>query len=109
MKIDTVVSGIKNLVNNEWLRRTGKALLYALHVVVHPFDGFWDLKNEKLGTASAATIIVILVLMTRLLSLQFTSFQFMEVNWEKISIRRLEAMALCTVCTSSSSLPLVPS
>ena len=46
MKIDTVVSGIKNLVNNEWLRRTGKALLYALHVVVHPFDGFWDLKNE---------------------------------------------------------------
>jgi hypothetical protein len=86
MKIDTVVSGIKNLVNNEWLRRTGKALLYALHVVVHPFDGFWDLKNEKRGTASAATIIVILVLMTRLLSLQFTSFQFMEVNWEKINI-----------------------
>ena len=86
MKIDTVVSGIKNLVNNEWLRRTGKALLYALHVVVHPFDGFWDLKNEKRGTASAATIIVILVLMTRLFSLQFTSFQFIEVNWENVNI-----------------------
>ena len=33
-------------------------LRYALHVIVHPFDGFWDLKHEKRGNLASALIIL---------------------------------------------------
>ncbi len=37
-------------------------LLYAFHVIFHPFDGFWDLKHEKRGSIrSALTILIITV------------------------------------------------
>ncbi len=29
-------------------------VLYAFHVIFHPFDGFWDLKHEKRGSVRAA-------------------------------------------------------
>ena len=32
----------------------GKELLYGFHVMMHPFDGFWDLKHEKRGSVRAA-------------------------------------------------------
>ncbi len=38
-------------------------LLYAFHLIFHPFDGFWDLKHEKRGSLRAAlTILAITVL-----------------------------------------------
>ena len=36
----------------------GEELLYAFHLVFHPFDGFWDLKHEKRGSVRAATTIL---------------------------------------------------
>ena len=36
----------------------GKELLYAFHVIFHPFDGFWDLKHEKRGSVRAALTIL---------------------------------------------------
>ena len=33
-------------------------LLYVFHVVLHPFDGFWDLKHEKRGSVRAGTTIL---------------------------------------------------
>ena len=37
-------------------KRTFKeAALYGCHVIFHPFDGFWDLKHEKRGSARGAT------------------------------------------------------
>jgi len=36
----------------------GKELLYAFHVIFHPFDGFWDLKHEKRGSIRAAVTIL---------------------------------------------------
>ena len=33
-------------------------LIYAFHLVFHPFDGFWDLKHEKRGSVRAATTIL---------------------------------------------------
>ncbi len=33
-------------------------LLYAFHLVFHPFDGFWDLKHEKRGSIRAGTTIL---------------------------------------------------
>ena len=36
----------------------GEEMLYAFHLVFHPFDGFWDLKHEKRGSVRAATTIL---------------------------------------------------
>ena len=35
-------------------------LIFAFHLVFHPFDGFWDLKHEKRGSVRAATTILAL-------------------------------------------------
>lgn len=37
-------------------------LLYAFHVILHPFDGFWDLKHEKRGSARSAFVILIVTI-----------------------------------------------
>ena len=41
---------------------------YSRHVIFHPFDGFWDLKHERRGSVSAATVILVLVCLTYVLS-----------------------------------------
>ena len=33
-------------------------LMYAFHVIFHPFDGFWDMKHEKRGSLRAALTIL---------------------------------------------------
>ncbi len=33
-------------------------LLFAFHLMLHPFDGFWDLKHEKRGSVRAGTTIL---------------------------------------------------
>ncbi len=44
-------------------RTYGQELLYAFHVIFHPFDGFWDLKHEKRGSVRAgATYLVLTIL-----------------------------------------------
>ncbi len=37
-------------------------LLYAFHIMTHPFDGFWDLKHEKRGSIRSAFIILLLTI-----------------------------------------------
>lgn len=39
-------------------RTYGKELLYAFHIIFHPFDGFWDLKHEKRGSVRAGATIL---------------------------------------------------
>ncbi|MBR5252709.1 MAG: YIP1 family protein [Clostridia bacterium] len=34
-------------------------LLYTIHVIFHPFDGFWDLKHEKRGSVKSAFVILL--------------------------------------------------
>ena len=38
-------------------------LLYAFHLMLHPFDGFWDLKHEKRGSLRAALIYLALTVL----------------------------------------------
>ena len=33
-------------------------LLFVFHLILHPFDGFWDLKHEKRGSVRAGTTIL---------------------------------------------------
>jgi hypothetical protein len=50
-------------VNKETATAVGKRtyvqeLLFAFHLILHPFDGFWDLKHEKRGSVRAGTTIL---------------------------------------------------
>lgn len=55
-------------------------LRYAFHVIVRPFDGFWDLKHEKRGSLRAAMIILAAAVMTFLLGRRYTGFLFNRIN-----------------------------
>ncbi len=46
-------------------KRTFKEeLLYGFHVILHPFDGFWDLKHEKRGSMRAALVFILIAILT---------------------------------------------
>ena len=46
-------------------KRTFKEeLLYGFHVILHPFDGFWDLKHEKRGSVRAALVYILIAVLT---------------------------------------------
>ena len=38
-------------------------LIYAFHVIFHPFDGFWDLKHERRGSVKSATVILLITVL----------------------------------------------
>ena len=42
----------------------GKELLFGFHVIVHPFDGFWDLKKEKRGSLRASLVFLGITILT---------------------------------------------
>ena len=37
-------------------------VLYAFHIIFHPFDGFWDLKHEKRGSMKSALAILLITI-----------------------------------------------
>ena len=39
-------------------RTFGQELAYGFYVIVHPFDGFWDLKHEKRGSVRASVVFI---------------------------------------------------
>ena len=36
----------------------GEELAYGFYVILHPFDGFWDLKHEKRGSIRASAVFI---------------------------------------------------
>lgn len=73
-------------IESDKVRHLRKTLRYSLYVITHPLDGFWDLTHEKRGSVAAANIIIIMTFLTKIWKLQFTSFMFVEVNWETVNI-----------------------
>lgn len=55
-------------------RQMWDSLKYAFWVIVHPFDGFWDLKHERRGNVVSATIILALTAVTYVFTRQYTGF-----------------------------------
>ncbi len=66
--------------------RYRETLRYGLYVIFHPFDGFWDLIHETRGSLGAAHTFLILFLLTRVLKLMYTNFQFITAPIQYINI-----------------------
>ncbi|WP_029192650.1 Yip1 family protein [Paenibacillus harenae] len=47
---------------------------FPLHLIVHPFDGFWDMKYDGKGKVRVALFILALVVLTVILQNQFAGF-----------------------------------
>ena len=53
-----------------------KKIKFAFHILVHPFDGFWDMKREKKGDLRVSLGIFALMIVTQILAKQITAFLF---------------------------------
>ena len=56
------------------LSKFWKQFRYSFHILTHPFDGFYDIKHEKKGSAAISTLFVFLLIVTFILKRQFTGF-----------------------------------
>ena len=61
-------------------------LRYGTYVIFHPFDGFWDLSHEHRGSLAAAHTFLGLFLLTYVLRLMCTNFQFISAPLQYINI-----------------------
>ena len=61
-------------------------LRYGTYVIFHPFDGFWDLSHERRGSLAAAHTFLGLFLLTYVLRLMCTNFQFINAPLQYINI-----------------------
>lgn len=91
---------------SSWFSRFGKTLGYALYVIFHPFDGFWDLAREKRGSLAAAHVITFLLILIEIMRLTLTNFQFVSVykaglNVVTVILRILLPMFLWTTANWS--------
>lgn len=63
-----------------------KATKFAMHVITHPFDGYWDLAHEHKGSFAFAMVSLVLFLITRILKLLCTNFQFINAPTQYVNI-----------------------
>lgn len=47
---------------------------FPFHVILHPFDGFWDMKYENKGKLRVAAAIVLALILSVILQRQFAGF-----------------------------------
>ena len=80
------VKSIRAEKRKESWTRYRESLRYSLHVITHPFDGFWDLIHEKKGTLAAAHTFLFLFLAVRVMKLILTSFQFINAPIQHINV-----------------------
>jgi DNA-binding beta-propeller fold protein YncE len=68
-----------------WRRVVG-GLQYALHVVVNPVDGFWDLRYEERGNLPAAMIILLGAGLSLVFLKQYTGYLFNPRDVSQINV-----------------------
>ena len=59
---------------------------YGMYVMFHPFDGFWDLKREKRGSAVSALVIFGLFIFMYSMRVQYSGYLFLNGRSENINI-----------------------
>ena len=88
-------------------KRYFATLRYGTYVIFHPFDEFWDLSHEKRGSLAAANTFLGLFLLTYVLRLMLTNFQFISAPVQYINIYEQCASLLLpflVLCISNWSL-----
>lgn len=85
-RLESNAAAAKSSGRKAWWQRYVSSLRYSLHVITHPFDGFWDLVHEKRGTLAAAHTFLVLFLFTRVIKLLCTSFQFIMAPIQYINV-----------------------
>ncbi len=85
-KVKNPAAGLRGVMESPQMKHFLKTLRYSLYVITHPLDGFWDLTHEKRGSVAAANVMIVLTVLIRIWKLQFTSFVFMDVNWETVNV-----------------------
>lgn len=63
-----------------------QSLKYAFYLIFHPFNGFWDLKNERRGRIESAVIIFVTLMVTYILKRQISGFLFNYNDLTKLNI-----------------------
>ena len=86
MKADRLLVEAKDARRGFDWKRYGETLRYGFYVIFHPFDGFWDLVHEKRGSLAAAHTFLALFLITYVLRLMCTNFQFILAPIQYINI-----------------------
>lgn len=76
--------GKKAMVHSK--RAAIRGVAYAGHVMLHPFDGFWELKFEKKGNAASATILLLAAFIINSLKIYFTPYLFNSTNLEDTNV-----------------------
>ena len=69
-----------------FFQRTLAELKFALYVIFHPLDGFWELKYLRKGSVVSATIILAVVCLVTALSRMFTGFIFNRVDLSRFNL-----------------------
>ena len=72
-------------------RTYAEELLFAFHLMMHPFDGFWDLKHEKRGSVRAGSTILAAAVLV---------FYYQSVGAGYVSNPQKEYMTLFGAATS---------
>lgn len=99
-------AAVKKPKNEKW-NRYWESVKYAFHVMTHPFDGFWDLVHEKRGSIAAATTFLVLFLITSVVKLMYTNFQFISAPIQYINVFEQAAsllMPFLILCVANWSL-----
>lgn len=91
--ISADATALRGAGRKAWRQNYAASLKYAFYVITHPFDGFWDLVHEKRGSMAAAHTFLFLFLLTRVLKLMLTSFQFISAPVQHLNIFE-EALSL---------------
>lgn len=81
-----LLSKIGNFFTGKGFKHYLKTLKYSLYLILHPFDGSWDLIHEGRGSLAAANTIVILTLLTNIWDKKFSNFMVNGTRWSEINI-----------------------
>ena len=76
---------------------TLKRLRYAFYILVHPFDGFYDLKNDpRRKTVAGAVVLLVLLAITTILRRQLLGYLFTS-RYAQLNLDILFEIAVATL------------
>ena len=74
-----------------------RQIRYSLHVIFHPFDGFWDLKRENRGGLFGAFTILGVFTFWYAIRARFSGYLFMNVPYDQVNLPQKLATILIPI------------